>query len=138
MAQRDKEVAELIKKAEKDWNEKFNTHTDLLNLIESLPEDAPEGEKRKVLGIIKDKIRNQPADKTLKYWEEFGRNSWGENYHQKIPLHIVETHIKRFKKFVDDAIEKNAPPNDTEMAMGGRKKRRSKKVKKNRRYTRRR
>lgn len=140
MADRDKELAELLEKGEKDWNERSAAHAELLNLIENVPEDAPEEKRRELLGIINDKIRSEPVDKNLKFLENHTRKSFGNDYHSRVALVIVNNHIKAFKKKLNEAIAKGAPPDDTEMAMGGKKRRgkKTKKTKKSRRITRRR
>lgn len=140
MADRDKQLAELLKKGEKDWNARSAAHTELLNLIENVPEDAPEEKRRELLGMINDKIRSEPVDKKLKSLENHTRKTFGNDYQSRVLLVIANSHIDAYKKKLKEAIDKGAPPDDTEMAIGGKKRRgkKTKKTKKSRRYTRRR
>lgn len=133
MADRDKEI-------ENDWKARSAAHAELLNLIDNVPEDAPEQKRRELLGILDDRIRSEPVDKKLKSLEDLGRKSFGNDYHLRVPLFMVNLHIKSTRKKINEVIAKDAPPDDTEMAMGGKKRRgkKTKKVKKSRRYTRRR
>jgi len=116
-------------------------HADMLNLMEALPKRATEAQKRELMGKLNDMIRGNPVHESLKSWENSLRTTFGNDYHLTADLIVLEVFMDKYKNLLKSLKEEDAP-NDEEMAMGGRKRRRGKKTKskskKNRRYTRRR